>query len=67
MPNGIFDPWVCWTTWPGPGQKFFRRRRRRPPKMCKKLFNSFFTNRVENRDLNFLASGFNSGFRCGSF
>ncbi len=30
-PNGIFDPWVRWNTWPGPDQKFFRRRRRRRP------------------------------------
>ena len=30
MPNGIFNPWVRWDTWPGPAQKFFRRRRRRP-------------------------------------
>ena len=27
-PNGIFDPWAWWNTWPGRGQKFFRRRRK---------------------------------------
>ncbi len=34
FPNGIFNPWVRWNTWPGLGQEFFRRRRRhrrRPP------------------------------------
>jgi len=32
FPNGIFNPWVRWNTWPGLGKEFFRhRRRRRPP------------------------------------
>ena len=29
FPNGIFNPWVRWNTWPGLGREFFRRRRRR--------------------------------------
>ena len=29
MPNGLFNPWVRWDTWPGLGREFFRRRRRR--------------------------------------
>ena len=32
LPNAIFNPWVRWNTWPGPGQEFFRRRCRRSPK-----------------------------------
>ena len=30
FPNGIFNPWARWNTWPGLGQEFFRRRRRPP-------------------------------------
>ena len=32
FPNGIFNPWARWNTWPSLGQEFFRRRRcrRRP-------------------------------------
>ncbi len=31
LPNGIFNLWVRWNNWPGPGQEFLRRRRRRRP------------------------------------
>ena len=38
FPNGLFNPWARWITWPGLGREFFRRRRRRrrrrrPPKI----------------------------------